>query len=179
MSTANPTPTRSRLALLLVAVAFLTPFIAAVVMRFGGWQPAETRNYGTLLQPPLSMAAAVGERDDGQRWLWENTDHQWTLLARAPAACEGACAERLGLLRNVRTALARHAPRLHMFRLDGPAPDGFAALRLSGELPPPLQTPVGQDIEVWLVDPHGYLVLHYPAGFDPNGLRRDLSRLIK
>ena len=57
--------------------------------------------------------------------------------------------------------------------------EGFAALRLSGELPPPLQTPVGQDVEVWLVDPHGYLVLHYPAGFDPNGLRRDLSRLIK
>lgn len=179
MSTATPTQKRSRLTLLLVAVAFLTPFIAAAVLRFGGWQPVETRNYGTLLQPPLSMAAAVGERADGQRWIWENTEHQWTLLARAPASCEADCAERLAVLRNVRTALARHAPRLHLFRVDGAAPEGFAELRLSGELPAPLRTQVEQDVEVWLVDPHGYLVLHYPAGFDPNGLRRDLSRLIK
>ena len=181
MSTATPTPNRprSRLTLLLVAVAFLTPFIAAVILRFGGWQPVETRNYGSLLQPPLSMAKAIGERDDGQRWVWENTEYQWTLLARAPASCEGPCGERLAVLRNVRTALARHAPRLHLFRVDGAAPEGFAALKLSGELPAPLRTPVEQEVEVWLVDPHGYLVLHYPAGFDPNGLRRDLSRLIK
>jgi hypothetical protein len=29
------------------------------------------------------------------------------------------------------------------------------------------------------VDPHGYLVMRYAEGFDPNGLRRDLARLIK
>lgn len=181
MSSPNPLPnrTRSRLTLLLVAVAFLTPFIAAAVLRFGGWQPVETRNYGSLLQPPLSMAAAVGEQADGQRWVWENTEYRWTLLARTPAACDAACTERLAVLRNVRTSLARHAPRLHLFRIDGEASEGFAALRLSGDLPAPLRTPVEQDVEVWLVDPHGYLVLHYPAGFDPSGLRRDLSRLIK
>lgn len=177
MNTSNSR--RNRLTLLLVAVVFLTPFVIAMVLRFGGWQPGQTRNHGDLLQPPLPMAEVVGEREDGSRWTWQNTEHEWTLLARTPEPCEGDCADSLALLVNVRTTLARHAPRLHMFRVDAPAVPGLATLRLAGDLPAPFRAQVEQGVEVWLVDPHGFLVLHYPVGYDPSGLRRDLSRLIK
>jgi hypothetical protein len=30
-----------------------------------------------------------------------------------------------------------------------------------------------------LVDPRGFLILRYPAGYDGNLLRKDLARLIK
>lgn len=175
----NPNPNRSRLTLLLVAVAFLAPFTVAMVLRFGGWQPGQTRNHGELLQPPLEMVAVDGQMLDGSSWRWENTDHEWTLLARSANDCDASCDETFALLRNVRTSLARHAPRLHLFRLGESAPGGFAPLRLAGELPAPLTRPVERGVEVFLVDPHGYLVLHYAPGFDPSGLRRDLSRLIK
>jgi hypothetical protein len=35
------------------------------------------------------------------------------------------------------------------------------------------------DIAAALVDPHGFLVLSSPAGYDGNLLRKDLARLIK
>jgi len=31
----------------------------------------------------------------------------------------------------------------------------------------------------YLVDPNGFVVLRYPPGFDPGGLRTDLARLLK
>lgn len=173
------TPTRSRRTLLLVAVAFLSPFLLAVVLRFGGWQPGSTRNYGELLQPPLPMHEVSATASDGSAWVWENQEQRWTLLARVGSACDEACARTLALLPNVRTALGRHAGRLPQFMVgSAPADAPFANLQL-GSVPAPLVQPLAAGVEAWLVDPHGYLVLHYPAGFDPNGLRRDLSRLIK
>jgi len=35
------------------------------------------------------------------------------------------------------------------------------------------------DDAVWLVDPNGFVVLRYAAGFDPGDLRTDLARLLK
>ena len=35
------------------------------------------------------------------------------------------------------------------------------------------------DVAAVLIDPHGFLILSYPAGYDGNLLRRDLARLIK
>ncbi|MCK7593656.1 hypothetical protein [Pseudomarimonas salicorniae] len=175
-------PRRSRLTLLLVAAAFLTPFLVAVFLRFGGWQPPQTRNIGELLQPPLPMHEISATRgDDGTAWTFENTEHEWTLLAQLPARCEAECRATLEVLPNVRIALARHAGRLHPFVL-GSAPGTelpFPALRLAGELPAPLRLQPETRVQVFLVDPHGFLVMRHAEGFDPNGLRKDLSRLIK
>lgn len=172
---------RPRLTLLLIAVAFLAPFITAAVLRFGGWQPTQTRNFGELLQPPLSMQAVQATRAaGGEPWTFENTEHEWTLLVQLPADCAAECRASLDVLPNVHKAMARHAPRLHPFLLDaGPQQGPFPAMQLAGELPEPLKQRPERQVQVWLVDPHGYLVLRYAEGFDPSGLRKDLSRLIK
>ena len=36
-----------------------------------------------------------------------------------------------------------------------------------------------EDVSVVLVDPHGFLILSYPVGYDGNLLKKDLARLIK
>ncbi|GIX35994.1 MAG: hypothetical protein KatS3mg126_1773 [Lysobacteraceae bacterium] len=170
-----------RLTLGLVAAAFLAPFLIAAALRFGGWQPHQTRNYGFLLDPPQPMSAVVARSaTDGRVWVFENTEQAWTLLARIPPHCGVECRALLETLQRVRTALGRHAGRLHPFAID-PPPAGLAwpVLHLEGTLPEALSAAPARLPEVWLVDPHGYLVLRYPEGFDPNGLRRDLSRLIK
>jgi hypothetical protein len=168
----------------LIVALFVLPFLAAVVLRFGGWQPPQTRNHGDLLQPPLSMEAVAATSVDGTPWVWENIDRQWSLLAQLPERCDAACAEQLAVLSNVQLALGRHAPKLHMFRIDDGAPapvdTTLPPLRLSGERPAPLRDAQPTTMpEVWLVDPHGYLVMHYPTNFDPSGLRRDLARLVR
>ncbi len=178
---------RSQLKLLLIVLLFLTPFIAAVVMRFGGWQPTTTRNFGELLAPPLSMQAVAATQSDAAAWPWVNTEHHWTLLVQLPKPCEGACRVAAGMLSNVRQALGRHVDKLHPFTAIDAAEDIgslidaglFPPLRLEGQLPVPLKQSPTSMPQVWLIDPHGYLVMRYREGFDPNGLRRDLSRLIK
>ena len=34
-------------------------------------------------------------------------------------------------------------------------------------------------LPVYLADPNGYLILRYAPGFNPSGLRKDLSRVVK
>ena len=169
---------RSRWTLVLVFVAFMLPFLAAVVMRFGGWEPQRTRNFGQLLEPPISMQEATASSANGP-WEFVNQEHEWSLLVRSAADCTADCQATLEVLPNVRRALGRHAGRLHMFRLTESSESAdLPSLQLSAA-PALLQTLPTQGAEVWLVDPHGYLVMHYAAGFDPSGLRKDLSRLIR
>ncbi len=178
---------RSQQKLLLIALLFLTPFLAAVVMRFGGWQPSNTRNFGELLAPPLSMQAVTARQTDALPWPWVNSERHWTLLLQLPKPCEAACLAATAVLPNVRQALGRHVEKLHPFAVVGASEDtaspvlaaSFPSLQLEGELPAPLAQAPTTMPQVWLVDPHGYLVMRYREGFDPNGLRRDLSRLIK
>lgn len=175
---------RSMGKLALIALLFLTPFFAAVVMRFGGWEPPNTRNIGELLAPPLSMEAVGARLDDpgGTLRTWENTDRHWTLLLQLPKRCEAECRDAAMRLTSVRQALGRHIEKLHPFELisDGGANiELFPSIRLDGPIPSPLAEQPAALPQVWLVDPHGYLVMRYREGFDPNGLRRDLSRLIK
>ena len=48
--------------------------------------------------------------------------------------------------------------------------------RLAAQLP---QAASVDAVPVYLVDPDGYLVLHYRPGFDPAGVRKDLGKLVK
>src|SRR5690606_15679719 len=102
-------PRRKAWPLALLAIAFLSPFVAAVVMRFGGWQPGSTRNFGELIQPPLPMAEVSAHRaDSGEPWIFENTDHHWSMLVKLPEPCDAACDARLELVRNVGVSMGRH-----------------------------------------------------------------------
>lgn len=181
----NPTR-RNRLQLALIAALFLLPFLVAAALRFGGWEPPRTRNHGELLDPPLSMHGATAERvDDGGPRVFENTEREWSLLLRRPARCDAACEARVAALPQVHEALGRHAPKLHLFVLDdahasGSASTALPRLALAGALPAPLAAPPPDALpELFLIDPHGYLVMHYPPGFDAGGLRRDLARLVR
>ena len=66
--------------------------------------------------------------------------------------------------------LPEHAPSFAGLHVMQPEP------RLASALP----EAAGPDaVPVYLVDPSGFLALHYHAGFDPNGLRKDLGKLVK
>lgn len=169
---------RSRWPLAILVVAFLLPFVTAVVLRFGGWQPGQTRNFGDLLNPPVSMEGTQAQNGDGEPWSFVNQEQEWTMLVRSASDCDASCRSALEVLPNVRRSMGRHAGRLHLFHVGKSAEPEMPILQLTGE-PPALAEVPPAGIEVWLVDPHGFLVMHYPSGFDPSGLRKDLSRLIR
>ncbi len=53
---------------------------------------------------------------------------------------------------------------------------GGEAEQVLSKLETPAATPV---VPVYVIDPNGFLILRYPPGFDPGGLRADLAKLLK
>ena len=182
---ASPPPSqlRSRLTLLLIAAFFLVPFIAAAILFFSGWQPAGRRNYGELLSPPLKLDTV--SRADGSRFDWQPEKNRWRFLVAAPEGCvPKACAQTLDTLRRIWILQGRKADRLEVLWFgELPAGERFRALvpmqadaALAARLP---EQGSVDAVPVYLVDPDGFLVLHYHPGFDPAGVRKDLGKLVK
>jgi len=180
----RPSQARSRLTLLLVATCFFLPFIAAAVLFFSGWEPSGRRNYGELLQPPVNLDTHALLRADGGAYAWKPEDNRWHFLVAAPDACAQSCARTLDALHRIWLGQGRKADRLEVMWF-GALPEGprFRALvpmqadaKLAAQLP---EAARADAVPVYLVDPSGYLVLHYHPGFDPAGVRKDLGKLVK
>lgn len=177
--------TRSRLTLLLIAAMFFGSFGIAALLRFSDWEPARTRNYGELLDPPVDLSGLPLRTAGGAAYPWQPLQRVWRIAVVPPEHCAAACAELLDALRRVWLSQGRHADRLHVLWF-GELPAAaatFAGLRpmradaaLRGRLP---AEPADEGAPVYLIDPSGFLVLRYRPSFDPQGLRKDLGRLLK
>ncbi|MFM1783128.1 MAG: hypothetical protein RIS14_881, partial [Pseudomonadota bacterium] len=105
------------------------------------------------------------------------------LVSDAP--CLRECQNQLDTLHRVWLSRGRHTERIDMLwfaEVPATRPDfkGFIAMQANAELSaalPEKESPAGYP--VYLIDPDGFVALHYPAGFDPSGLRKDLAKLVK
>lgn len=176
---------RSRLLLVLVVLAFGTPFIAAVVLRFGGWQPGQTRNYGELVQPPQDWNALPIRLLDGSDYSFDPVARRWQLLVLPPVPCLETCRSQAEVLGRLWLSEGRRADKLDVL-WPGPWPQGierFGGLReieLADALREQVPVAAGEDaLAAALIDHNGFLVMTYAPGFEPRRLRRDLDRLVK
>lgn len=210
---ASVSKTSSRTRLLLVAALFLTPFIVAVVLRFTGWQPPQTKNFGHLYQPPVLMDQWSVQDAAGQPMVWANEARTWRLISLAPIQCLSECQQHLDALTRVHDSLGRHGKLLkkHWLLADASTRSTFEASvpkawgeeltlllghdALSKHQPkqwvpkPPAPKAEEPDADmpptftlaypVYIIDPHGYLVLYYAAGQPARELKKDLSRVVK
>ena len=180
-----PSQLRSRLILLLVAAMFLGSFFVAAALRFSGWSPGHTRNYGELLQPPRPLGDIALHRVDGSGYAWTPELNRWHLLAVPAPGCTTTCASTLDLLHRTWLSMGQKADRLDVMWV-GDLPAGTQSFHglvvvapdaaLAAALPEASRTDA---LPVYLVDPSGYVALHYRPGFDPSGLRKDIGKLLK
>ena len=193
--------TKSRLQLVLVAAIFAAPVLIALALNQAGWRPHGTRNFGELVTPPQDMNSSHPQLTDGGAFVWHDMRWQWTLLAVASegadargratqgavaaSSCEAQCLAQLDLLHRARLTLNQNSDRVRLV-YSGPA---LPAAALEQLRPITLINDTDQAFAAWrpsspdtlaaaLVDPSGFLMLRYTAGFDANGLKKDLSRLI-
>ncbi len=185
MTDSVPGRARSRAVLLLVAAMFLGSFGVAAVLFFGGWKPSHTRNVGEMLQPYPDLREVALQRADGTAWEWEPLDRHWHIVVAPPADCGAPCASLLDALHRVWVSEGRHAEKVEVLWF-GDVPAGAAGfpglvpMRPSDALQQRLPDVATADaLPVYLVDPNGYVVLRYPPGFNPSGLRKDLGRVVK
>lgn len=165
--------------LLVIASLFLLPIVAAVALYFSfNWRPA-VGAHGELIDPPRPLVAL------------ELQSH-WSLVYLAG----GDCAERspavLTELARVRLALGKDASRVRRVLLDAgectgvdfvPGNSDLLVLTAAGPegaelralFPPSTDGAHG----IYIVDPHGNLLMSYPATGSARGLLKDLERLLR
>jgi len=178
----------ARRTLTLLALICAAPVVASYVAYY--WLRPEARtNYGELLQAEPAPDVG-GTRVDGARFRLSELRGRWVVLIADAADCDATCARKLYATRQARTIQGREQDRVVRVLLQ---PTGAAPLpaELSAAHPgmivvqgdsrqwQTLPGPGGPVANIYLLDPHGNLVLRYPADPDIRGLAKDLERLLR
>jgi hypothetical protein len=176
---------------LLVASLFIVPVVTAIVLyQSSAWRPA-VNSQGTLIDPPRTLTAAGLALTDGRPAPADVFEGQWSVVHPA-AACDERTEALFEELGRVRLALDKDAPRVRRVLLHA---GGCAGVRLSsrdadllvlaaagpaGEsLLATFPTAVDGTTGIYIVDPHGNLMMSYPASGSARGLLKDLERLLR
>jgi cytochrome oxidase Cu insertion factor (SCO1/SenC/PrrC family) len=200
-------PISPRLTLLIIAAMFLLPLILAWLMYDGPlrFEPASTRNLGTLVEPALPIDWNQAVSLDSQQKTGaaphaaiETLREHWVILFPVPARCQLACKQHVISLRQIHLASGRHQSRLRLaLMLDDASPgEAIELLRSiygkftlirdpSGGLRQALDAVraglpgvPAETGDTYLIDPLGNIMLHYAADTDPNHIKQDLKRLL-
>lgn len=174
---------RGRRTLLLIALVALAPVVLSTLVYLFFPRPAAS-NYGTLLEvrpAPLTTGTTL----DGGAFRLADLRGKWLLVMVAAGGCDARCRGELYATRQARTIQGREQDRIVRVWLitdtSSPPPDvlaahpGVVAARVDGALI--ARWPAGAQA-IYVVDPHGNLVLQYPEEPDIKRLAKDLKRLL-
>ncbi|MBF6025249.1 hypothetical protein [Lysobacter niastensis] len=186
----HPDRKRNRTLLLLLLVMFFGSMLAAGLLRFSGWRPQGMKNHGELLQPPGDLREVAPLQVDGAAYPWNPAERTWRIALAPPADCGAQCAKLAHDIDTVWQLFGKDASDVDVLWIcpqascdlppGAPRPSTLHVLRGNPALRaalPRVDDPRG--VPVYVIDPYGFVILRYPPGFDPAGLRTDLSRLLK
>ncbi|MDA8364242.1 MAG: SCO family protein [Gammaproteobacteria bacterium] len=189
---------RGRIKLFLIIMVFFLPQIIAYLLYYGGWRSHSLVNHGQLIQPARPIGDVRLQSLDGKTFPFSALRGKWLMVYFGSSSCDSACVQDLYKMRQVRIAQGGNATRLRRLfvvtanrNLDhlhailqyypgmrvvvGP-PAAVASLAgqfaIDGNLPDRLN-------RIYIVDPLGNLMMSYPPDADPEGIRKDLVRLLQ
>ena len=171
---------RGRLQLILILLVVLGPMILATCMyKLRFWVPEGRSYHGAMIGNGESRADLGIAGEDGR----------WQLLVSAPQACTEDCQRLVYLARQIQVGLGRDASRASHALATGQALDGAYQALLGREYPQLQRYPldaaryrqkVGEaGPQLWIVDPHGNLVLRYDTKVNGKHVLDDLRHLLK
>ena len=176
-----------RTKLLLIAGGFALPIVASM-LAYVYVRPAPTANYGELLLPPALVTGQRLEGAAGRPFSLRELEGRWVMVVSDSGACPPPCVDKLLTLRQVRLALGRDASRVErVFVVDDlarPAPATLAPFEGTLVAVTPrglaLAPGAGNDrAHIYLVDPHGNVMMRWPEHPDPARMLKDLQRLLR
>ncbi|HEY7930263.1 MAG TPA: hypothetical protein VID71_09630 [Steroidobacteraceae bacterium] len=168
----------SRRPLLVLVLLFFGPLLLASALYYvSGWRPAGHTNHGRLIEPPRLLASAVFHG-------------KWSLVYVGAGRCDASCQRTLYYMRQTHLGLGRLYTRTQRVFLEtAPCcdaalahtyPDLITVDASAQALRPVLQQipPQRRASGIFIVDPHGYLMMQYDANDPPRGLLDDLKHLL-
>jgi len=173
---------KGRLMLVFLLCLFVFPVLIALYLHVNP-QGMRGKSHGELVQPPRKLALAETQ-------VWRD---KWHLVFVTSGQCTQACRDTLHMMRQIHAAQAKNIGRLQrvwisetpqaaeeLVRVQQRYPD-LLVLNAAGDKARQFDlpgAPAGVGGGVYLVDPLGNLMMIYPRGTDPNGIRKDLARLL-
>ncbi|SRR5579883_141676 len=180
------TRTRRRLQLLGVAALFAAPILVGVALVLAGWMPG-TKSYGLPILPQRDLTSVPVQTADGARFEWRDRTFDWTLAALPGPDCAERCTHALDMIHRARITLNQNADKVRLLYLGAP-PDAPAARGLmrvwqistsNVSVLEDLRPHTRDSLAAVLVMPDGAALTHYPPGFDPDGLKKDLQKVVR
>jgi cytochrome oxidase Cu insertion factor (SCO1/SenC/PrrC family) len=185
---------RRRAQVVLIALLFLGPLALSFWAYYGlAYRPPGRTNHGELIEPARPLPDAILATGPGASTTTAALLRgHWSLVTIAAGACERACRDALAASGTARLALGGDLRRVQRVLLiaapccaPGIAPDpelgagwlaGTDGQRLAAEFP----GGASGDRAGWVyvVDPHGNLLMRYPPGEAGQGMLRDLEQLL-
>lgn len=172
---------RGRLQLILILLVVIGPMMLATGMyKLQFWVPESRSYHGEMIGNGQSRAE-LGVAADESRWQ---------LLVSTPGDCAVDCQQLVYLARQIQVGLGRDASRAtHALAMAQPLADDYAALlqreypqlqRYPLDLPSYTQGAQGNGAaQLWIIDPHGNLVLRYDPRVKGKDVLNDLRHLLK
>lgn len=149
-------PKSSYLTITSLVAVFVLPLLAAYGLFFFHDQfPIKKMNTGEILTPPIH----------GETLGLANQEYEgkWQLLYVKPSPCDRVCMDRIERLKKLHMALGKDQPLMKVRLLP--------SLEAEAKLAPNT---------LWVVDPKGFLILYYQAGFqNMKGILEDVKRLLR
>ena len=176
-----PDRRKGRWQLILILMMVIGPMALATFMyKLQFWVP-DSRSYHGELIGNGQTRADIGVQADEQRWQ---------LLVTAPTVCAADCQQLVYLARQLQIGLGRDASRASHALASAQSLSADYDAKLKAEYPQlqryPLDlstftkaAPASGEAQLWIVDPHGNLVLRYDAGVNGKDLLNDLRHLLK
>ncbi|WP_397450767.1 hypothetical protein [Pseudomonas sp. NA-150] len=183
MSEARPPQQRrkGRLQLILVFLVAVGPMLLATGMyKLQFWVPDGRSYHGEMIGNGQSRADLGIQADD----------QHWQLLVSAPQSCTADCRHLVYLARQLQVGLGADSSRAsHALAVAQPL-DAEYTDKLTREYPKLQRYPLDvsqynkavpdvQAPQLWIIDPHGNLVLRYDAKVNGKDLLNDLRQLLK
>jgi len=100
-----------RVKLLALIAVFLSPFVGGWLALYVFELRPESKNYGSLVQPPLKVKWPVLNSLSGEQYS-DGFGKKWTFLMFTRATCTEQCRSNLYYMRQIRTLLGRNTRRL-------------------------------------------------------------------
>jgi len=182
----------NRIQMILIFVVFAAPIAGAFL-----YKPTKFNNYGDLYVPARQVSNLVMISKEGTVEL-DSFRRQWVMLVTADGECDKACEDNILKVRQLRFMQNNNMSRIRTLfvhsGLENAVAEDLAAKYFPVEayaVDPAVYSQWSRILRVddapeeaqkdrfYIIDPAGNLMMSYPAGADPNYIKKDIKRLLK
>lgn len=181
---------RGRAKLFLILLICAAPALASYYVYYFV-RPDARSNYGDLIEPQRPLPPVTLHELDQRPFDPTLLKGKWLMVMVDQASCNEPCADKLYHMRQVRLTTGKERERVQTVWLitDRTSPSAVVLRAYAGTL---MLHADEQELKAWLpaapdstiedhiyvVDPHGNLMMRFPKNADPNRTKKDLAKLL-